>query len=60
MWPSVVAYRWWLLAAIAVVLVVTLVRTRREDWLRWRDRLLGRDAVRHDTVHPDRSDGTVS
>jgi hypothetical protein len=41
-WPSVVAYRWWLLAAIAVVLVVTLVRTRREDWLRWRDRLLGR------------------
>jgi hypothetical protein len=44
-WPSVVAYRWWLLAAIAVVLVVTLVRTRRADWLRWRDRLLGRTGV---------------
>jgi phosphoglycerol transferase MdoB-like AlkP superfamily enzyme len=42
LYPSLHTFRWSLLAAIAVVLVVTLVRTRRDDWLRWRDRLLGR------------------
>ena len=38
-WPSAPAFRWWLLAAVLVILVVTLVRTRREDWLRWGRRL---------------------
>lgn len=37
--PSVDTYRLSLLAAIALVLVVTLVRTRRSDWLRWWSRL---------------------
>jgi len=41
-WPNVHAYRGWLLAAVAVVLIVTLIRTQRADWVRWRDRLLGR------------------
>ncbi|WIB59521.1 glycosyltransferase family 87 protein [Curtobacterium sp. MCLR17_007] len=39
-WPSVDAYRWWLGAAVLVIVVVTLVRTDRDDWLRWRDRLV--------------------
>lgn len=34
-WPSVDAYRWWLAAAVLVIVVVTLVRTRRSDWVRW-------------------------
>lgn len=34
-WPSVDAYRWWLAAAVLVIIVVTLVRTRRSDWVRW-------------------------
>ncbi len=51
-WPNVHAYRGWLLAAVAVVLVVTLVRTQRADWARWRDRLLGR--------RPDHSGSAVS
>ncbi|OIH92923.1 MULTISPECIES: glycosyltransferase family 87 protein [unclassified Curtobacterium] len=38
-WPSTDAYRWWLLAAVAVVLAVTLVRTSRTDWQRWWARL---------------------
>ncbi|MDM7886281.1 glycosyltransferase family 87 protein [Curtobacterium sp. RHCKG23] len=38
-WPSAPAFRWWLLAAVLVILVVTLVRTRRDDWLRWGRRL---------------------
>ncbi|SBN64524.1 Protein of unknown function (DUF2029) [Curtobacterium sp. 9128] len=43
-WPSVDAYRWWLGAAILVIVVVTVIRTDRSDWIRWRDRLLpGRD-----------------
>ncbi|MFZ6990445.1 glycosyltransferase 87 family protein [Curtobacterium sp. RRHDQ66] len=43
-WPSVDAYRWWLGAAILIIVVVTVIRTDRSDWIRWRDRLLpGRD-----------------
>lgn len=42
-WPSADAYRWWLAAAIAVILVVTLVRTRRSDWERWGRRLAFRE-----------------
>ncbi|MFJ7289250.1 glycosyltransferase 87 family protein [Curtobacterium sp. NPDC098951] len=38
-WPSADAYRWWLAAAIAVIVVVTLVRTGRADWGRWGRRL---------------------
>ena len=34
-WPSVDAYRWWLAAAVLVIVVVTLVRTCRSDWVRW-------------------------
>ena len=34
-WPSVDAYRWWLAAAVLVIVVVTIVRTRRSDWVRW-------------------------
>jgi hypothetical protein len=41
-WPSVDAYRWWLAVAIVVILVVTLIRTDRADWVRWRDRLVRR------------------
>lgn len=41
-WPSVDAFRWWLAAAVLVILVVTLIRTDRADWLRWRDRLVPR------------------
>jgi hypothetical protein len=37
--PSVHDYRWTLLAAIVVILVVTLIRTRREDWRHWGRRL---------------------
>jgi hypothetical protein len=33
------SFQWSLLAAIAVVLVVTLVRTPRSEWHRWRRRL---------------------
>ncbi|WNY35069.1 hypothetical protein Q9Q99_08760 [Curtobacterium flaccumfaciens] len=39
MWPSADAYRWWLLAAVAVIVVVTLLRTSRSDWRRWWERL---------------------
>jgi hypothetical protein len=39
--PSVHTYRWSLVAAIVVILVVTLVRTRRDDWRRWGRRLIG-------------------
>jgi hypothetical protein len=46
-WPSVDAYRWWLAIAVVVILVVTLVRTRRSDWERWGNRLVFR---RTDTV----------
>ncbi|WP_336698266.1 glycosyltransferase family 87 protein [Curtobacterium sp. USHLN213] len=42
-WPSADAYRWWLAAAVAVVIVVTLVRTRRSDWERWGRRLAFRE-----------------
>lgn len=42
-WPSADAYRWWLAAAVAVVVVVTLVRTRRADWERWGRRLAFRE-----------------
>ncbi|MDP4331814.1 glycosyltransferase family 87 protein [Curtobacterium sp. A7_M15] len=42
-WPSADAYRWWLAAAIAVIVVVTLVRTRRSDWERWGRRLAFRE-----------------
>ncbi|WP_439689077.1 glycosyltransferase 87 family protein [Curtobacterium sp. SP.BCp] len=42
-WPSTPAYRWWLAAAVLVVVVGTLARTSRSDWARWRDRLLFRD-----------------
>jgi len=42
-WPSADAYRWWLAAAVAVVIVVTLVRTRRADWERWGRRLAFRE-----------------
>jgi len=38
-WPSADAYRWWLLAAVAVIVVVTLLRTSRSDWRRWWERL---------------------
>ncbi|MFK4484375.1 glycosyltransferase 87 family protein [Curtobacterium sp. AB7] len=38
-WPSTDAYRWWLLAAVAVIVVVTLLRTSRSDWRRWWERL---------------------
>ncbi|OIH94360.1 hypothetical protein BIU90_04210 [Curtobacterium sp. MCBA15_001] len=40
LWVNADAYRWWLLGAIALIVVVTLVRTDRQDWLRWRDRLV--------------------
>lgn len=42
-WPSADAYRWWLAAAVAVIIVVTLVRTRRSDWERWGRRLAFRE-----------------
>ncbi|MBO9057515.1 DUF2029 domain-containing protein [Curtobacterium flaccumfaciens pv. flaccumfaciens] len=38
-WPSADAYRWWLLAAVAVIVVVTLLRTERSEWRRWWERL---------------------
>ncbi|NQW91873.1 DUF2029 domain-containing protein [Curtobacterium sp. VKM Ac-2861] len=38
-WPSTDAYRWWLLVAVAVIVVVTLLRTSRSDWRRWWGRL---------------------
>ena len=38
-WPSADAYRWWLLAAVAVIVVVTLLRTERSQWRRWWERL---------------------
>jgi len=34
-WPSADAYRWWLVAAVVVIVVGTLVRTGRDDWRRW-------------------------
>ncbi|WIB66880.1 glycosyltransferase family 87 protein [Curtobacterium sp. MCBD17_035] len=37
--PSVDTFRWTLAAAAALVLVGTLVRTPRSDWVRWRARL---------------------
>lgn len=40
LWVNADAYRWWLLGAIVLIVVVTLVRTDRQDWLRWRDRLV--------------------
>ncbi|MBT2501576.1 glycosyltransferase family 87 protein [Curtobacterium sp. ISL-83] len=40
-WPHVDAYRWWLVAAILVIVVVTLVRTDRDTWRRWGRRLRG-------------------
>ncbi|MFS2031152.1 MULTISPECIES: glycosyltransferase 87 family protein [unclassified Curtobacterium] len=42
-WPSADAYHWWLAAAVAVIIVVTLVRTRRSDWERWGRRLAFRE-----------------
>jgi hypothetical protein len=47
-WPNVDAYRWWLGGAVLVIVVVTLIRTDRSDWVRWRDRLVpGRDRRLH-------------
>ncbi|KQO62753.1 glycosyltransferase 87 family protein [Curtobacterium sp. Leaf261] len=42
MWPNTDAYRWWLLGAIIVIVVVTLVRTPRSEWRRWANLLVGR------------------
>jgi len=42
LWPSVHTFRWSLLAAIAIILVVTLIRTPRAEWARWGGRLTGR------------------
>ncbi|MBA8990916.1 hypothetical protein FHW23_002181 [Curtobacterium pusillum] len=42
-WPSADAYRWWLAGAVLVIVVATLVRTRRSDWERWGSRLTFRD-----------------
>lgn len=38
-WPSADAFRWWLGAAVLVIVVVTVVRTDRDEWRRWGRRL---------------------
>jgi hypothetical protein len=42
MWPSTDAFRWWLVAAMAIVLLVTILRTPRSEWRRWADLLFRR------------------
>ncbi len=54
-WPSADAYRWWLAAAVLVIVVVTLVRTRREDWRRWGRRLAFRPPI-VPALPPERAD----
>ncbi|MFZ7089178.1 glycosyltransferase 87 family protein [Curtobacterium sp. RRHDQ10] len=41
-WPSADAFRWWLVAAMGVILVVTVLRTPRSEWRRWADLLFRR------------------
>lgn len=39
LWVNTDAYRWWLAGAVLVIVVVTLIRTDRADWVRWGRRL---------------------
>ncbi|MGU3409575.1 glycosyltransferase 87 family protein [Microbacterium sp. M1A1_1b] len=55
LWVNADAYRWWLLGAVLLIVVVTVIRTDRADWLRWRDRLVP-SRMRHGRPTPTPGD----